>query len=117
MHPVIEILRSSQGILSSVNAILPAWTKQDSDDKIYIEIPVLGIKTYAISEDDIQLAVEEALQCFCLASEELSHSLESQLESLGWEKKDSVLTLNPPNEVYASILNTADNFSMQLQIR
>ena len=116
MDPIIEISRSTQGVLSKVKAILPAWTKLDTDGKIYISIPILGIETYASSEADIQVAVEEAFQCFCMASESLSHGLESQLESLSWNKEDSVHTLNPPNDVFGAILNTADNFSMQLQL-
>lgn len=83
--PTIDIVRDGMK-LSSVSIVMPTWEQKHEDNQIYINIPLLGLETVAMDEDDAYIAVEEALKAFCIASDECGLGLESELEFIGWTK-------------------------------
>jgi hypothetical protein len=81
---VMEITRE-EGILSSVSVVMPTWHTVANDGKLYAKIPFLGISTYGIDEDDLNIAIKEAFIGFCIAAEKHGLGLEKELEFLGWK--------------------------------
>lgn len=113
-EPIVEINRS-EGFLS-VKAIMPTWNKLDENGHICIRMPLLGADaiTHALNDDDAEVAVNEAFQCFCMVSEKHGMGLENELEFIGWKKEPnsdknkSILTLNSDVPAYDSIMDTGD---------
>ena len=85
-HPLIEITRESNK-LHSVKVIMPIWKTADIDNIIYVNMPLLGLSTYGKSIEDTDLAIEETITAFCLASEKFGLGLESELDFIGWKRK------------------------------
>lgn len=85
-HPLIEITRELNK-LHSVKVIMPIWKKADIDNIIYVNMPLLGLSTYGKNIEDTDLAIEETITAFCLASEKFGLGLESELDFFGWKRK------------------------------
>ncbi len=85
----IKITRSN-GNLISAEVAMPVWQKKDISGQFTASLPLLGdVQTWAETEEDLEVAVFELFECFCIASEEYGTGLENELESLGWEKLKS----------------------------
>lgn len=107
--------------LANVSVIMPIWSKLDpSDGKLYISIPLFGLKTVATDENDVQDAVQESIKCFCIAAEKHGLGLESELEYVGWEQlanKDGQLIFETQKStVMDSIMETADEVAFNLEV-
>ena len=116
----IGITRHS-GKLAAVSVIMPVWSKVDeSDNKIYIDIPLFGLKTVAKDESDFDIAIQEAVMCFCLLSEEKGLGLESELEFNGWEQmdhKEGQMMFDTKNQpVLESVFETGDQVAFELEV-
>lgn len=110
---MMEIKRSRHR-LHSVSVVMPTWNRIGSDGKIYAKIPFLGLETYGTDEEDLRVAIEEALECFCIAAEEHGLGLESELQFQGWKQVEktgddlSILNAMPETEAMKSVLSTGD---------
>lgn len=110
----IEITRHGK-TLFSVSVIMPTWNKMEDDNVLSVNIPLLGIKTFAKNEDDAEEAVKEAIQCFCLSAEKFGQGLEKELQTLGWlrsknEEKHVLLdySVSDNNYVLEQIMQTGE---------
>lgn len=117
----IEITRHDNK-LSAVSIIMPTWNELGNDNKIYAKMPFLGIETYGKDEDDLQIAIKEALTCFCIIAEKHGLGLEHELEFLGWVKEDnptndhSILRNVPANKSIDSVLSTGDTRALMVDL-
>lgn len=116
----MEITRSGE-VLSSVKLIMPTWQKVGDNKLIYIDLPFFGLNTCAKDEADIEIALKEAVSCFCIAAERYGLGLESELEFVGWEKdtseKDnqhSFMNLIPNNTAFDFMINTGETQALEL---
>ena len=114
----MEITRNGNA-LSAVKVIMPTWNRTGADNKVYVSIPFLGIETCGESPEDADTAVKEALKCFILISEKYGLGLESELEFLGWDRKESdqhhsLFNVQPKNRAFESMVNTGDSRAIQL---
>lgn len=119
----IEITREDCNI-SSVSVIMPTWNHTGSDNKLYAKIPFLGLETYGKNDNDLQVAIKEAIACFCIAAEKHGKGLEQELESLGWTKVEnkknshSILSNNPSvNPAIDSAISTGDIRALLVDLR
>jgi hypothetical protein len=48
-----------------------------------VDIPLFKLNTIAAYDDDVEVAVAEAVQCFCTASNKEGRGIEKELKSLG----------------------------------
>lgn len=119
----MEITRNGL-IISAVKVIMPTWDRKGDDGKTYVSIPFLGLETYGINDEDVDLAIEEVIKCFVIAAEKNGLGLESELEFLGWEKvqnqpiekEHSLFNVIPKESVYESIVNTGDTRALMFEI-
>lgn len=118
----MEITRSGE-VLSSVKVIMPIWQKVGDNKLIYIDLPFFGLSTCARDEEDVEVALKEAVSCFCLAAERHGLGLESELEFVGWEKeinqKDSehsFMNLIPNNTAFDFMINTGETQALELTL-
>lgn len=115
----IEITRA-KGKLMSIKAFMPTWQRSGYDGKIYISIPFFGIETYAISEESVDQAINEAIQCFCIAAEQVGKGLEEELEDMGWklekEKDHSYMDIESSSPAIDFMLNTGDPYALELEL-
>lgn len=108
----IEITKQSG--ITSISAIMPTWNKVEDDNTLSINIPLFGLKTIAIDEEDAETAISEAIQCFCIAAEKFGQGVEAELMTLGWEcvktKNKSTLTysIESKNFVLEQIMQTGE---------
>lgn len=59
-----------------------------SDGTISIELPMFGdLRTYAENDEDMKVAIDEAIQLFRMASEKFGIGIKKELQMLGWSKK------------------------------
>lgn len=118
----IEIIRHGE-TLSSVSVIMPRWIKAEYDNTLSVNIPFFGIKTFAKDEEDSEIAIEEAIKCFCLAAERFGQGVEAELQTLGWnrikeENEHSLLSYSVPdtNVVLEQIMQTGEQYAHNLEI-
>lgn len=110
----IEINRLD-GKLSSITVDMPIWDKTVEDEFISVNIPFLGIKTFAKNEIDAQDAIKECVHLFCVTSEKFGSGLETELRLLGWEfisedKGSVIMAFNTSNVIFDQIMETGDKF-------
>lgn len=121
-QPTIEIIRNSDTL--RVNAIMPVWTKKDSEGKIELLIPLLGedVVTCALNEEDAEIAINEVFKAFCLVSEKHGMGLENELEYIGWEKVETIdknkfiLIVPSPKPILERVMETGDNRLLSVAI-
>lgn len=117
----IEINRL-EGRLHSISVDMPVWDKTVEDETISVNIPFLGLKTFAKDDSDMQKAIKEAVNLFCITSEKLGSGLETELRLLGWEfisedKEGSVImAYNTSNIIFDQIMETGDKFVETLEL-
>jgi hypothetical protein len=116
----IDIVRKD-GKLASVSVVMPIWDKQGEDDIFAVEIPLLGMKTFAKDEIDAEIAVQESIELFCLNAEKFGKGLESELKILGWsfnnQNKDfTSMSFNSTNVVYDHIMQTGEQIAHKLDL-
>ena len=117
----IEINRL-EGRLHSISVDMPIWDKTVEDETISVNIPFLGLKTFAKDDYDMQEAIKEAVNLFCITSEKLGSGLETELRLLGWEfisedKEGSVvMAFNTSNIIFDQIMETGDKFVETLEL-
>ena len=119
----IEISKR-RGRLHTVNVFMPIWTDSSNDGSIDVRIPLFDISTSAFNEEDVDSAVKECIQLFCLNAEEFGRGVEVELKSLGWnmvESKKNISTLSfgvsERNSVFNNVLQTGSPFmSQRLQL-
>jgi hypothetical protein len=111
----IEIKRKN-GALCSISVIMPIWSKLLDDATISVDVPLFGLKTFVKSEEDVDVAVEEAIKCFCIASEKFGQGIEKELQTIGWtfeNEKDDLLNfiIDSENSVFEQIMETGEQFA------
>jgi hypothetical protein len=113
----IEIIRTN-GILSSVSVVIPSWSKNNEDNSITIDMPMFGLKTFAQNEQDMENAIEEAIKCFCIASEKFGMGIEKELIQIGWsfisdDTKNTSLDYQIPSDnfVLEQIMQTGNQYA------
>jgi hypothetical protein len=116
----IDIMRKGNK-LSSVSVVMPIWDKQGQDDVLVIEIPLLGMKTFAKDENDAEVAVQESIELFCLNAEKFGKGLESELKILGWsfnnqDTEFTSMSFNSKNVVYDHIMQTGEQVAHKLEL-
>jgi len=111
----IEITRADHA-LSSISVIMPTWKHQE-DNSLSVNIPLFGIKTFAKDIDDTEAATNEAITCFCIASEKFGQGIEKELEAIGWVSlvngNNSILnySIESSDIVLEQIMETGDQFA------
>ncbi|MEP6949369.1 MAG: hypothetical protein ABI863_08850 [Ginsengibacter sp.] len=113
----IEVKRNEDGLLSSISVIMPTWNKVDHENVISITIPLFGIKTFANDNEDCEVAIQEAIKCFCIAAEKFGQGLEAELQALNWSitRENKLLSslnfsVETKDVVLEQIMETGDQF-------
>lgn len=113
----IDIIRK-KGLLQSISVIMPIWDKIGEDDFLSIDIPLLGLKTFAKDESDIEKATIEAITVFCINAEKFGKGLETELKLFGWSFKDNKkektsMVFNVPSKstVLGQVIQTGEQFA------
>lgn len=117
----IDITRAPNGILKSVSLALPVWTKESEDGFLSVNIPILGIKTFAKDESDVDSAINEAITLFCQNAEDFGNGLENELKLAGWNSSDrkflqSSLYWATNDDIIDLILETGDFYTETLEL-
>lgn len=119
----IEISRK-ENVLSSISVQMIIWERQANDGTFSIDLPLLGLKTYAFNEDDIDAAVNECVQLFCINSELFGNGIENELKSIGWEIDNQVpgfsslsFKVSERNSVFDQIIETGEKYSNKLELQ
>jgi hypothetical protein len=108
--------------LSEVKLIMPTWNRIGSDNKVYINIPFFNIETFGHNDEDADLAIEEAVKCFCLLAEEEGLGLDFELEFMGWEiqensnKINHIFNVTPNNPAIESMMRTGSQTALEFSI-
>lgn len=118
----IEINRIG-GKLSSISVVMPIWDKHSEDGFISVDIPLFGIKSIAINEEDATLAVNEAIHLFCFNSENFGEGLEKELHHIGWrfinkgkDKTTMSFRISNRDTVLDQIMQTGEQFVERLDL-
>lgn len=83
----IKITPSMAG-KSGIHIEMPVWIRKDENNKFYANLALLGgIMTYAESEKDIDIAINEAVTCFFEAAQKFGKGFKEELIALGWQIK------------------------------
>lgn len=112
----LELTKLDGGI-NALSVIMPVWSKKVEDGSFLVNIPLLGLKTFAHDENDIDISVEEAIKCFCIASNKFGNGIDSELKELGWVldlKQDDHVLFNltsKNNELLDSLLQTGEQIA------
>ena len=114
----IEI-KKTNGIIESVSVIMPTWHKvEDGNSFTTVNIPLLGMKTFANTNNDSFVAINEAIKCFCIASEKFGQGIVKELQTIGWsikEETDKCILMHyniaPTDFVLEQIMETGDQFA------
>ena len=120
-EPIIEVIRTN-GRLSTIKVIMPTWNELGEDNKIYTKMPMLGgLITYAIDELDADIAVREAIHCFCIASEKFGIGLENELMRIGWNivseiENHTVLSIHSEMPAFEFMLETGDTKALDIEL-
>ncbi|SFT42112.1 hypothetical protein SAMN04489724_0680 [Algoriphagus locisalis] len=117
----IDITRNPEGILKSVSLALPVWTKESEDGFLSVNIPILGIKTFAKDEADVDSAIKEAITLFCLNAEDFGNGLENELKMAGWNSSErkfhnSSLYWATNDDIIDLIIETGSPYSETLEL-
>ncbi|MEZ4809236.1 MAG: hypothetical protein R2819_02645 [Allomuricauda sp.] len=117
----IDIIRSQEGVLKSVSVAFPVWIKDREDGFLSVDIPILGIKTFAKDESDVDSAIKEAIILFCLNSEEFGNGLENELKLAGWNFSSRKFTSaslywGTNDDIIDLILETGSPFTETLEL-
>lgn len=80
----IEVGRTDDGVLASIKIEMPIWTKRAEDNTVRVGLPLFGLTTFADDRDDAEIAIKEAIICFCMCAEKFGHGLDTELKDLGW---------------------------------
>lgn len=104
------------GKLSSISAIMPVWMKKEEDGHTKVIIPLLGLTTWAASENDVEAAASEAIQSFCMAAEKHGLGVDEELKALGWDAEETspkhgLLSHTTSDELLQQVMQTADQFA------
>lgn len=111
-----------EGKLSEVKVIMPTWNRVGSDGKTYISVPLFGLETFGIDENDCDLALEEAIKCFCLLAEEEGLGLDFELEFMGWKidehsnKSNHIFNVNPTIPAFELMMQTGSQTAFAISI-
>ena len=125
MHNSVEIeIHRKNGILLSVKAIVPVWQKMDEDGMLSASIPFLGIDTYGLDENDLEVGIHEAFIGMCISVEKYGKGLESELLSIGWEitqSLDGVIIMDASHliskfEVFESLVDTGEQSILNVDL-
>ena len=116
----IDIVRKD-GKLKSVSFVMPIWDKQGEDDVLIVEIPLLGIKTFAKDEYDAEIAAQESIELFCLNAEKFGKGLETELKIFGWKfnsKEDNFasMSFNTNRVVFQHMMQTGEQVAHTLEL-
>lgn len=120
---LFEITREN-GVLTSAKIIMPTWSRTGEDGNVYVKLPLLGeISTFGVDEEDADIAIREAFECFCIVAEKHGKGLEKELELLGWNraKKKSpikhyaLLNFKVHNPAFNNITKTGDVMALTFQ--
>lgn len=111
----IEIQRNEKALVS-VSVVMPVWDKRADDGSISISIPLFNMKTFAKSQEEVEVALEEAIHAFCFNAERFGRGLESELQSLGWsfsscEGSVMIYSVSDRNVVLEQIMTTGDQYA------
>lgn len=115
----IEILRNHDKLVS-ISVSMPIWCKSSEfDGNIRVKLPLLAIDTIAEDENDVDSAVKEAIQSFCIASERFGEGIEKELQALGWKNVDENgeaikgFCVSETDQLLERLLETGDNYVNQ----
>ncbi|VAW16546.1 hypothetical protein MNBD_BACTEROID03-689 [hydrothermal vent metagenome] len=116
----INILRND-GVLKTVSVALPVWTKDGEDGFLSVDIPILGIKTFAKDDSDVDSAIREAIHLFCLNAEEFGNGLENELKLTGWNFSnrsfsEASLYWGTNDDIIDMILETGNSYTEILEL-
>jgi len=118
---IIEVTRKS-GTLSSIKVIMPAWNEHSEDGKILTRMPMLGgLITYALDEADAEVAIREAIHCFCLAAEKHGMGVERELMTIGWcisaEESDTTIMRMPSSTpMFDLMIETGETKALDIEM-
>lgn len=115
----IEINRKNKKIVS-VKLVVPVWHRLGEDGNIYASLPLFGIETYGKNENDLDVAIKDALEGFFAVCDKFGNGLEKELEALGWKQEKThtnvpVFSVHPKNEMYAGMMKTGLPMAMMIQ--
>lgn len=118
----IEIIRVN-GELKSLAVQMPIWDKILDDESISINIPLLGLKTFAFNDGDTLTAIQQLIQAFCINSERFGMGVEAELSKIGWVKNSveeskvrMSYQISGSNVILDQIMQTGDQFVEVLEI-
>lgn len=119
-NPSIEISRESNKI-HSVKMVMPVWKRNGNDDLTYVEMPLLGLMTYGKGDEDVDLAIEETIKAFCIASEKFGLGLESELQYIGWKmlnetSNSTLFVLEVKDSLMEEVMHTGFEKAFDLNI-
>lgn len=110
-------LSKHDGGITELSVIMPIWSKKVEDGSFLVNIPLLGLKTFATDESDIDIAVEEAIKCFCISASKFGNGVDAELKELGWKldenQNDHILfnLTSDDNELLNNILQTGEQIA------
>lgn len=118
----IEIFRDNKK-LQAINVMVPIWARNGDNGKVYISIPFFGLETFGHSNEDCDVAIEEAIKCFCLLVEQKGLGLEDELSFLGWEKvsenaisHNSIFNVEPKTTALKSLMQTGQQKAVAISL-
>ncbi|GAB1856699.1 hypothetical protein MHTCC0001_15340 [Flavobacteriaceae bacterium MHTCC 0001] len=118
----IDILRID-GNLDSISVAMPVWDKLSNDGLLSIDIPLFGIKTFAIDDNDAKKAIEDSVRLFCLSAEKFGRGLEFELLNMGWKITSDTkgivsmsFEVSETNTVIEQIMHTGEQFAQKLEL-
>jgi hypothetical protein len=117
----IEVTRK-EGKLTSIKVIMPTWHDHGDDGQIYTTMPFLGgLTTYSLDHSDSEIAIKEAIHCFCIASEKHGMGVERELQSLGWEVDEEsqnsiILSIPTMNQIFDLVVKTGETKALDIEM-
>lgn len=118
----IEINRK-EGKLVSISIDMPIWDRIAEDEFVSVNIPFLGIKTFAKDDTDANTAIKEVINLFCITNEKFGNGLETELRLLGWDFVSEdlntgsvIMAYNTSNFIIDQIMETGDKFVETLEL-
>lgn len=118
----IEIVRNNDKI-SSISIFMPVWDKVGYDGFLTIELPLLGIKTFAKNESFSDKSIDESVRLFIISSEKHGRGIETELKSLGWgfdsqSKDKTVMSFGIGNTSFVidQVMKTGDQYSKTFEL-
>lgn len=112
----IKITRQG-GKVTSISVFMPIWSKSSEKGNLLVNLPLLGIETIAKDEQDSEIAIEEAIQSFCIVAEKFGQGIERELQALGWipvdgESGEPLLgySVEDTDELLERLFSTGENY-------